>query len=314
MNTLDVACAKCDQRFRVRAEFAGKTTRCPGCSAPITVGGSKPAPPPREDRAERPAPRPRPRDDDEDRTHRPTGDWRPVDSALGREQVAVAFALATVPCSLCAFCLGQAAGSSAGVDAPVMVLSLLMILAPALVAGAFGITARVAALGAPAESLTRGTAVASLLCAIAGLVTVLVFGLALLASLESHHGPGFVPVVATVGLLLSTFAAVGTFAGFVAQVGIVRRSSLVSAALGRAAVTACVAVLVVICLSLLLALAIESTANPTRPPVMDEERVAAALFGVLLPIGFAAILVGYHRLLAAARRAVREEPAGRYDG
>lgn len=313
MSTLDVACERCDKRFRVRAEFAGKTTRCPGCSAPITIGGSRPAPPPREERVERPAPRPKPRDDDE-RPRGPTGDWRPVDSALGREQVAVTFALATVPCSFCAFCLGRMAGTSAGVDGPVMVLSLLLILGPTLVAGAFGITARVVALGAPPESQTRGTAIASLLCAIAGVLSVLVFGLAFLATIDRHEGTGFMPVVATIGLLLSAFAAVGTFVGLVAQVGIVRRSSLVSSALGRMAMTACVAVLVVTGLSLLLALAVESTTNSYSRSPMDEERVAVALFGVLLPLGFAAILVGYHRLLAAARRAVREEPGGRFEG
>src|SRR5262249_23291213 len=155
----------------------------------------RPAPPPREERAERPAPRPRPRDDDQDRTHRPTGDWRPVDSALGREQVAVVFALATVPCSFFGYCLGRAAGAAAGADAAVMAFTLLLVVGPALAAGAFGVTARVAAMAAPTESLSRGTVVSSLLCAIAAVLTVLVVGLSLLASVEARQGPssGFVP-------------------------------------------------------------------------------------------------------------------------
>jgi len=308
MSTLDVACARCDKRFRVRAEFAGKSTRCPGCSAPITIGGSKPAPPPREERSDRPASRPRPRDDEDDRPRRPTGDWRPVESALGREQVAILFAVATVPCSIFAYCLGQATGASAGADAPVMVFTLLLMIGPALAAGVFGVTARAAALRAPAEARARGTAVASLVCGLAGLLTILVFGLAFLASLEHRAGPsGFIPVVASVGLLLSALAAVGTFAGFVAQVGIARRSAAVSAALGRAAVTACVAVLAVIGLSLLLALAAGAVSSPNGPSSHDEERIAVVLFGVLIPVGFAAVLVAYHRLLAAARRSIRDE-------
>jgi hypothetical protein len=311
MSTLDVACARCDKRFRVRAEFAGKATRCPGCSAPITIGGSKPAPPPREERAERPAPRPRPRDDEDDRHRRPPGDWRPVDSALGREQVAVVFALATVPCSYFAYCLGRAAGAAAGADAAVMVLTLLLVVGPSLVAGGFGAAARVAALGAPPETLARGTAVASLLCAIAGLLSILVFGLALLARLDAppgSPGSGFLPVVATVGLVLSALGSVGTFAGIVAQIGIARRSAAVSAAVGRTAVTACVAVLAVTGLGLLLALAIEAASNPFSPR-HEEEAIASVLFGVLIPVGFAAVLVAYHRLLAAARRAVQEGSA-----
>jgi hypothetical protein len=308
MSTLDVACERCDKRFRVRAEFAGKTTRCPGCSAPMTIAGSRPAPPPREEPVERRRPRARPKDDEDDRPRRPTGDWRPVDAALGREQVAVLFAIGTVVCSFCAFCLNRVALATPGSDTGLMVLALLFVVGPTLVAGGFGTAARVAALGAPAESQARRSAVASLVCAIVGLVSVLVFGLSLLASIENRHGPArFLPVVATTGLVLSALGAVGTFAGFVAQVGIARRSAAVSGAVGRAAVTACVAVVAVTALSLLLAVAMEATANPYAPAYREEEAVSVVLFGILVPLGFAAVLVAYHRLLGAARRTLREE-------
>jgi hypothetical protein len=308
MSTLDVACERCEKRFRVRAEFAGKTTRCPGCSAPMTIGGARPARSPREEPVERPRPRARPRDDEDDRLRRPMGDWRPVDAALGREQVAVLCALGTVVCSFCAFCLSRAAGAMPGSDAGVMVLALLFVVGPSLLAGGFGTAARVAALRAPAESQARGSAVSSLVCAIVGLAAVLVFGLSLLASIENQHGPaGFLPVVATTGLVLSGLGAIGTFAGFVAQVGIARRSAVVSAALGRAAGTACVAVAAVTALSLLLAVAIEATVGSSGRSYHEEEAVSAVLFGILVPLAFAAVLVAYHRLLGAARRAVRDE-------
>ena len=75
MSTLEVACARCDKRFRVRAEFAGKTSRCPGCSAPLTIGGSSRPRPRGPTPKSRPRPRPRPRDDEDDRPRGPTGDW-----------------------------------------------------------------------------------------------------------------------------------------------------------------------------------------------------------------------------------------------
>src|SRR5215217_7143920 len=95
MSTLEVACGRCERRFRVRAEFAGRSTRCPGCSAPITIAGAaRPAaPPPRSEEEPRPRPRPRRRDDDDDGPRRPALNWASTDVALRREQIAVIFAL-----------------------------------------------------------------------------------------------------------------------------------------------------------------------------------------------------------------------------
>lgn len=312
MSTVDVACERCDKRFRVRAEFAGKTTRCPGCSAPITIGGSKPAPPPREERAERPAPRPRPRDDDEDRPRRPLGDWRPVDSALGREQVAVVFALLTLFCGFLSFCLLRATAGRE--NEAVLVLALLLLIGPSLAAGTFGITARVAALGTPPEAFAKGSAVASLLCAIAGVGSLIVIGLAALASIGSP-GPNPLPIkVGFFGAILSGLVAVATFAAFVAQIGIARRSAAVGRAFGRTGVAAAVCLLVPLGISLLIALAAEASAPsyPTRGyPTRDTEEVLAMIaVGLLSPVALAVILILYHRLLAAAREAVRGERAG----
>src|SRR5262245_60791373 len=235
MSTLDVACGRCDKRFRVRAEFAGKSTRCPGCSAPIVIGAAtQPPPRRREEPVERP--RPKPRDDEDDRSRTLAGDWTPVDTALGREQVAVVAGLMTLVCGFLSFCLLRAAEGTGELAEGVMVLALLLLVGPALVSGTFAITARVAALGTPATALARGSVVSSLLCSIAAMVSLIVLGGGVLTSIGSY-GPSPLPfVIGWGGMVLSSMAAVGTFAGFVAQVGIARRSAGVSQAIGRVAV------------------------------------------------------------------------------
>jgi hypothetical protein len=323
MSTLDVACGRCDKRFRVRAEFAGKNTRCPGCSAPIAIGGPTPAAPRRrEEPAELPRPRPRPRDDDDDRPRTPAGDWGPVDTALGREQTAVVFVLVTILASYFVYCLGAAAGGPGpGAEGIVIALMLLLLVGPSLAAGVFGMTARVSALRAPPASLSRPTAVASLLCGIAGLVSLVMLGFTLLSSIESQQHHSELPAVVSIGgLVLSTLAALVTFAGFVAQVGMARRSAEVSRAVGRMAVAVCVCLLGLIGIGILYTLAAELT-EPSGGYMRgypygyrDDGPFYAVVTGILMPLAFGVILVLHHRLLAAARRSVRGEAADGYHG
>lgn len=323
MSTLDVTCGRCDKRFRVRAEFAGKSTRCPGCSAPITIGGSKAPPPPREERAERPRPRPRSRDEDDETARRPASNWKPVATALAREQVAVVFALLTILGSYLVLCLSRAAVGPYGPDGILLTFMLLVLVGPTLVAAVAGLTARIAAVGAPAESLAKGSAVVSLLCSLAGLGCLLMLGLGALANLD-RTAPSELPMlVATGGLVVSALGAIGTFGGFVAQIGIARRSAAVSRAVGRTAVAAGVCVLGLLAVGVLGALAAELS-TPSYPQYgpnnwgpqrgHNEMEVLQFLFmGLLLPMSVGVMLILYHRLLAAARRAVVDEPTGRYD-
>jgi hypothetical protein len=312
MSTLEVACARCDKQFRVRAEFAGKSTRCPGCSAPITIGGSKPAPPP-DDRVEKPRSRPRPRDD-EDRPSLPAGDWRPVDTALGREQLAVLFGLLTIVCSFLSYCLLRLGEGPAGGGSVFLVFGLLLLAGPSLLSGIFGVVARVSALGAPAESIPKGAAVASLLCAIAGIFSLVVFGISVLLSFERQGREPFATVVAAFGMLFSTLTAVSTFTVFVAQVGIARRTPEVGLAFGRASVGVAVCVLALLGISFLFALASEMS-EPAYSPngsyrSHHEEEMMMVVLGLLVPIALAVIFILYHRVLAAARLAVRGESRG----
>ncbi len=126
MSTLDVSCARCEKRFRVRAEFAGRSTRCPGCSAPITVGGipapAAPSKPANEEGARR---RPRARDDDDEEPQRPAINWRPVESAFRREQVAVVFAMLGIVGSFFSFCLSSALRHSSDTE-PIVILAVLL--------------------------------------------------------------------------------------------------------------------------------------------------------------------------------------------
>lgn len=325
MSTLEVTCGRCDRRFRVRAEFAGKTTRCPGCSAPITISGSKPAAPPRQEPAERSRPRPRRTEDEGDRPRTPTGDWRPVATALGREQVAVLFVLATILGSYLVMCIGSAAGrASGGVEQSIaLTLMLLVLVGPALAASVFGLMARVSAVRAPRESLARGSAVPSLVCGFAALASLVMFGITMLSGMDRSGPSGLARVVAVGGLILSALASLGTFLGFVAQVGIARRSAEVSRAVGRTAGALCIVVVILLGLAFFYTLVSELSTPayvPQRPggpiverPRNDEGPFFAVFGGFLLPVGAAVVLILYHRLLAAARRAVLDEATERVD-
>ena len=221
MSTLDIACARCEKKFRVRAEFAGRSTRCPGCSSPITIAAApRPAPPPKPVEVERP--RPRPRNDDEEDSHRPVGNWRPVAIACRREQTAVMFALVGIFGSFFSFCLANIFRRSSETEGIVQFFVLLLGIAPVLVMSIFGLTARAAALGVPREAVTRGSAMASLLCNLAGLVCLIIVSLLLLNGLDSPR-PSEVPIAVGVGgLIISGLGAMATFLAFIAQVGIAR--------------------------------------------------------------------------------------------
>jgi hypothetical protein len=192
---------------------------------------------------------------------------------------------------------------------------LMLVLGPLLAAGAFGVAARIAALRAPRESLSKGTAVASLLSAGAAVGCLAVLGLAILWTVGTGPEPLVVPVT-VVGSIAAGLGALATFVLFVTQAGIALRSAEVSQAIGRTAIATCACVLGPLGLAFLLALA-SAVSTPTFPPGhsgLDEEVYLQAVVLVLVPLGVAVLLILYHRLLAAGRRAVQGGPAERYDG
>jgi hypothetical protein len=195
---------------------------------------------------------------------------------------------------------------------------LLLLVGPSLVAGVFGLAARVSALGAPRASFARGSAVPSLLCGLAALASLVMLGITMLASIERQQSSELPGVVATGGLILSTLGALGTFLGFVAQVGIARRSAEVSRAVGRTAAAVSVCVLVLLGIGVFYALIAELDGPyATRGGAFggrhyrDDGPFYQVVMGILLPLAFAVVLILYHRLLAAARRAVLDESTAR---
>ena len=313
MSTLEVACGRCEKRFRVRAEFAGRSTRCPACSAPITIAGpSRPAPAPRTEAEERPRARPRPRDEGEEPAL-PSTDWAPVEMAFRREQMAAICVLVGIFLNYLMFCLMRSAGPGGGDG--IIGLVILFVAGPDLAAAAFGVMARISALRAPPDSQAKGTAVASLLCALAGLAALVTFTLSLLMGMEAN-GPGPLPaMVGAVGLMLSVLGAVTTFGGFVAQVGIARRSRAIARSISQAAVAAGVSTIGLVGIGILFTLATEITspASTHGPQNGVYDAFAQVALGFLFPLAFTVVLILYHRLLAAARRAVQAGLTGRPD-
>lgn len=316
MSTLDVTCSQCAKTFRVRAEFAGKATRCPGCSAPITIGGARPAPPPAPPRSEeRPRSRPRRRHDEDDEPRRPPQNWASVDTAFRREQVAVIFVLIGILCDYFAFCLGQSMGPSGRNEGTFVALGLLLVIGPSLAATAFGLMARIAALRPPPETKARTSAVASLLCGLAGLASLILIAFASLMNIDAQRPTELPVAVAIGGLMLATLGSAGTFVAFVVQVGIYRRSAVMSAAVGRLAVAVCVCVLSMLGIGLLYMLVTEMTGPGTPPgtfggssyPQRHDRFYEISVF-FLFPLGLAVVLILYHRLLAAGRESLQSAP------
>ena len=322
MSTLEVACGKCSKKFRVRAEFAGRSTRCPGCSAPITIGGpSTPAAPPfaRPIEEERPRPRARKREDD-DEPHRPSLNWTSAEAALRREQWAILFVFVSILGGFFITCLGSMAGRSSGLDGPMPFVLVLFGVAPLLVAAGFGLMARVSALSVPRESWAKSSAVASLLCGIAGLGCIVALGLTFLLPLWFGQLSELPTVVSLAGLVFSGLAAWATFTGFTAQVGIARKSAEVSRGIGHMATTTALSTLGMIGIGILYTLYSETSGpNYSRNPFgggyyqEDHTPFYTVMLGGLIPLDAGLLLILYHRLLGAARRSIAGEPTARYN-
>lgn len=321
MSTIEISCTRCEKKFRVRSEFAGRSTRCPGCSAPITIDGSKlPPPPPKPSEEERPRPSRRPREED-DEPRRPTMDLKAAETACRREQVALIFALAGILGGFFVSCLGRMAGPGGGMEAVMLFLILVIAVGPSLVTGTFGMMARISAMSVPSASFARGSATASFLCSLAGLLCLLVVGISIAASIDSHQSDPLPMVISLGGLVLSVIGSVVTFVAFVGQIGIVQRSASVSRAVGRMAIAVAVCVLSLIGIGLLYVLADEVFGGPDYYPGQyggyyrhDHSGFYVIMVGILMPLAFGVILILYHRLLAAGKIAVGGElPANSND-
>lgn len=329
MSTLEVVCSRCDKKFRVRAEFAGRSTRCPGCSAPITIGGAPKAAEVRSRPAEeeRPRPRPRRRDDDDDEPRRASENWKPVDQALRREQLALIFALLSILAGIAMSCLGAMARGPGMMGEGVMIVSLFCGVGPLLATAAFGLLARVSALGAPKESLARGSAVASLLCSIAGIVALVALAFSVMMSIDAQRRDELPLLISAGVLVVSSLGSLFTFMGFTVQVGIARRSSSVSRGVARTGIAIAICILSIVGIAILYAFYDAVAPSPPPPayrdayggsrssytPPPDHSNFYRLVVFILFPVSFAVVMVLYHRLLAAGRRAVTGEVPSQSD-
>jgi hypothetical protein len=321
MSTLDVTCGRCEKKFRVRAEFAGRSTRCPGCSAPITIAGAPATSSPSSRRTEEEQPRARlKKTDDDDEPRRPILNWSAVESAFRREQLAVIFALLSILGGFFVSCAANMSRRGGDLEGIMIFVMLLFGIGPSLGTAAFGVMARVSALGAPRECLARGSAVASLLCSLAALISLVVLAFALMMSMDANRHDPLPMTISLGGLVLAGVASLATFFGFISQIAIYRRSAAVSRAIGRTATAAAVCLLVLLAIGVLYTIANELTGpsyyrDPFGPGYYqrDHSGFFVILIGVLMPIAFGVVLILYHRLLGAGRRSLSAEPGGRYE-
>jgi hypothetical protein len=226
--------------------------------------------------------------------------------------VAVVFLLVATVFSCLMICLMRAARAGVGDDMnPILVIVLAF---PTLAAAAAGLMARITALRVPPESHAKGSATASLVCALAALATLVFQSFAFLLSLDTHGDEGLPAVIGTFGLMITVFGALVTFGMFTAQVGIARRSAAISRGISQLAVTVCVCAAGLVAIGALYTFA-SGVMNPgySRGPATHEGFFVITL-GFLIPVALAVVLIVYHRLLAAGRRALQGEPDGRYDG
>lgn len=294
MNGIDVTCGNCTRSFRVRPEFAGRTTRCPNCSASLTIGASSaPAPRAREER-----PRAQLKDNADDRPNRPSGNWKPLNRAFAREQTAIVLLGIDILADAMIACLGSMTGPN--MPAILVVLAILVTGLPLLVAFCFAVGARLAATGAPEGSMVRGTARCSLACLLFPIGFAIYF---MIGSALASRPTETVGMVSLVGSILSALAALVTFGACVGQTAIALRSIETSIWLTRLAITTVSSIVIMAVMLGGWGLLDASLASPYGYYRLPDAFGPVALF--MFAISIAIHLVIYHRMLAAAREAVR---------
>jgi DNA-directed RNA polymerase subunit RPC12/RpoP len=105
MSTIEFTCSNCSKTFRVRSEFAGKSTHCPGCSQPVRIGVAPRALPTatvRREAAPSRGPIGEPAIDDSI----PSAQWLSLSRALKREHRSVTLLGVSILFSIFAFVLG----------------------------------------------------------------------------------------------------------------------------------------------------------------------------------------------------------------
>jgi hypothetical protein len=214
--------------------------------------------------------------------------------------------------SLFSYCAGRLAREMGDMEPAAIFFVLLFGIGPPITTAAFGLMARAAALSAPKDSLARGSAKASMVCAIAGMICLLMLALGMLHSITSYNHDPLPLTLGLAGVALSGLGAFATFFGFVAQVGIARRSPAVSQAVSHTAVAIAACLVGVLVIGLLYAFFSTMNGGGYRYP-NEHEPFFMFVLAILFPLAFGVVLILYHRVLAAGRRAVTSESTRRYE-
>jgi DNA-directed RNA polymerase subunit RPC12/RpoP len=255
MATLDIACSACGKAFRVRAEFAGRSTRCPGCSAPISISSKSEEPPPT---MPEPVRRPKRRfDGEDDRKPKLSGDWKPVVKAFDNEMTALIF----------------------------MGLQIL---------GIFGLFARISARRAQ-NLIESSAASGALTSCIGGIVSITAGFFGLLMSVSNSMGNPLLLVTSMGCAFVCTLASIGAFLAFTLQVGVKIKSKTISRSIGRMANEIAWIVVVFVGLLILIAFSLESIRSPyghreTEVPIIFVSVLFLPIFLVSFGIKYRGLL------------------------
>jgi DNA-directed RNA polymerase subunit RPC12/RpoP len=303
MSTIEFTCPTCSKTFRVRSEFAGRTTRCPGCSHSITIGSTAPkatpaaAVPPPLTKVTRPIA------SDEEPSY--YGNWKPALTALKREQTAVLFVGIQLLVSLFGLCIGSQMIESMQVASLVGFVFLL----PGIIATVLSLIARITALRVPKVSGLRTGAIAGLLCILGGVISLLMFILTLGSSF-SHTGQGSSGEemrIAFFGFAGAGLAAIVIFAIYVALLGIHFRAEEIGKQIGSMAFTVGSCLLVIAVVGGLLGLLIDFFGSG-----LPYYFLAPVVVGVVVIAGII-LAFQYHRLLGLAHQVIREKTGATRD-
>ncbi len=315
-----ISCSSCEKSFRVRPEFAGRSTRCPRCGSPMQIARTEASPrvsqvsPP-----ELPSKKSAPAVSSISVESRPdtAKEWKSLAGAMGREQVAVLFASGTLLMILL-FAACSVAEFFRGSDFTLQLLMLLATTIPALIALAFGGIARIMAMNVPSGYYAKPVAWLGLL-GIGGIVfSVLLLFLSMTTSDRYFEEMGV--SVFGLGTILCLILSTSTILILVIQMGIALGSKEMSKALGQFGLTVGVSFLVIFGMIFLVAgfvILFEGGGRGSyygygyrRNPL---EVLVRVLIVLPLPILFAITLIAYYRLLGVCRKTLLARVKGVYD-
>lgn len=298
MGMMDVSCSRCGKSFRVRAEFAGRSTRCPGCSAPLLIGGEQAPPPPVA-----PPPIPKRRKKIEpDEPIKVSEDWRPAEVAIRREKTAILFALAQLCFYVLGFCFASLARSFSRFDPFVLLFFMLILLGPSIGAAVLAIMARMSACRISTKLIRSNAARSSLYLSVLAVFLILAGAFAIVLSLNNSGPPVVTMFVFACGLMSCFFGAVTTFVIYLAQIGIRSSSKEISQMIARLTNTGSIMLTLTIVIVGLVAFFSDLISSGNRYREPDLVYLATA---VMVAISQVIVGLAYYQLLGGVQKELK---------